>query len=325
MAAPSSREGQRGVSTAGRIGILSLYSSGLKTVLGAAGLVVVIPALTFLLFALLPSDPIRLALGVNASEEAVARLRHELGYDRPLPLRLGTYLWGLARLDFGRSLVTRRPVAGEVLEAYTTTLQYVGVALGLSIVVSVALLGIAHVGGPRVRSPLLLLARAVISLPSLVVAIGVGLALLAAIGPASLVRADTRNLLMAGLALAVYPSLSLAEILILEREMALRLPHVRAARSFGFSKRRVFWSYMLRTVALPWLGHLSNVAASLVAGSIVVELVFSLSGLGRLVVQSVLRNDFPMMQAVVIVGVLTFLGLNALADRTLRKLYPAAR
>lgn len=313
------------MSAAGPIGIVSPYSSGLRTVLTVAGLLVVIPALTFLLFAFLPSDPIRVALGINASEEAVARLRHELGYDRSLPLRLGTYLWGLARLDFGRSLTTRRPVAGEVLEAYGTTLQYVGVALGLSVVVSVAMLGLSHAGGRRARSTLLLLARTVTSLPSLVVAIGVGLGLLAVLGPASVVRADTRNLLMAGLALAVYPSLSLAEILILELETALRLPHVRAARSFGLPERRVFWFYMLPTMILPWLAHLSNLAASLVTGSIVVELVFSLSGLGRLVVQSVLRNDFPMMQAVVIVGVLTFLGLNALADRTLRKLYPAAR
>jgi len=303
----------------------SLASKGARALLTAAFLTVVVSSFTFLLFDLLPSDPIRVTLGPNATDEAVTRLRHELGYDRPLLSRLGIYMLGVARLDFGQSLVTRRPVVKDVLDAYVTTLMYVGLALSISIVGSITLLGLARIGGGRLQSLLLLLTRAVISLPSVVVAIGVGVAMLAVLDPAVSYLADTRTAVMAGLTLAVYPTLSLTEILVLEGEVTLRLPYVRAARSFGFTERYIFWAYVFRSAMLPWLAQLSNLAASLVTGSILVELIFSLSGLGRLVLQSVLRNDSPMMQSVVIVGVLTFLCVNSLTAIALRNLYPATR
>jgi peptide/nickel transport system permease protein len=138
-------------------------------------------------------------------------------------------------------------------------------------------------------------------------------------------QTDLRNLIMASAALAVYPSCSLAEIAILESGAVARQPCVTAARSFGFSGMRIFWSYIFRTSVLPWFGHLTNVAASLVTGSIVVEVVFSLPGLGRLVIQSVLRSDFPMMQAVVITGVMSFLVINFATEQAVARFFSAHR
>lgn len=284
-------------------------------------MLIAVPSITFLLFALLPADPVRTMLGVNASEQAVQDLRRELGYDQPLVARLGNYLARAAQLDFGSSLVTRRPVLKEVVAAYGVTVSYVAIALCIAAISSLLLLVVAHFSSSALRKVFLAAARAVAALPSIVVAIAAGLITIAVAGPAGLPSGTLRTLVVAPLALAVYPTLSLAEILLSERQAAMRSAAVRAADSFGFSRCDVLRSCVLRLILLPWLAQLSNLAAALVSGSIVIELIFSMPGLGRLVVQSVLRNDAPMMQAVVIMGVLTFLSLNALSSWVIRTVY----
>lgn len=282
-------------------------------------------AIVFLLFSVLPSDPARLMLGVNASEEAVALLRHELGLDRPSYKQFFSYLGNLGRLDLGNSYVTRRPVANDILDGFLATSSYVILALCLSITLSIVA-GTLGFFSPWVTSRLIQPINSLLtSIPSLVIAIFVGVTFLYTNMFFFIDLASIRNTLSAAIALAVYPGCSLSQILVNEISMTLRKQYTTAATSFGTSRGRLFINYVLRNSLLPWMAQLSNVIASLVTGSIVIELVFSLPGLGRIIAQSVLSHDYPMIQGVVIVTSLTFLFLNAAMEYLYRLFFPLVR
>ena len=287
-----------------------------------AGLIFTLLLLVFLIFSALPSDPARLILGVNASEEAVDALRRELNLDRPLYERFGIYLSDLAQLEFGTSFVTRRPVAPAILTAAGATFTYVGWALLYGVLYSLITAVLAYFGHRRTRSVVQAINNSFTSVPSLIVALGIGLFFLGFNVLGFVESSDLRNMLLASTALAVYPACTLSQILIEESDAVRRKQYVTVARSAGFSERRIFGAVVLRNALLPWLAQLSNVAAALVAGSVIVEVVFSLPGLGRLVLQSVLRQDFPMIQGVVLVTSISFLLLNFVTEQVYLRLFP---
>ena len=287
-----------------------------------AGLVLALLVIVFLIFSALPSDPARLILGPNASEQAVSALRQELGLDRPLDRRFTAYLTDLARLDLGTSFVTRRPVAPDVVVAARSTFTYVGWALLLALLYSLATSTHAYFAGERIRRLVQATNSALTSVPALIVALGVGLLFLGFNLLAFVKAGDVRNVVLASLALAVYPACTLSQILIEECESVRREQYVVAARSAGYGEQRLYWKVVFRHALLPWMAQLSNVAASLVAGSVIIEVVFSLPGLGRLILQSVLRVDFPMIQGVVLVTSLSFLALNFAAETLYARLFP---
>lgn len=291
----------------------------------AIRLLLIVSTVVFFVFSVLPSDPIRSIVGINASEEAVTSLRHELGLDRPLLVRYLNFVKSVFRFDFGRSFVTHLPVGPEFGRAYLLTVGYVITALTLGVVLSLFLLLMGALGSPRLSKALLRVSAAFTIFPSLVVATFVGVIIVRSglLGDYGL--AHGRGWALAALSLAVYPTFSLAEVALRESQKMAFSQSAMGVRSLGFTELRVFRYCILRPTLLPWMGHLSNIAASLVGGSIIVEAVFSLPGLGRLLVQSVIRGDLPMIQGLVVVSVLGFLLLDwttrFLSDWTLGKVY----
>jgi len=287
-----------------------------------AGLVLAVLVIVFLIFSALPADPARLMLGPNATEQAVISLRQELGLDRPLATRFASYVADLARLELGTSFVTRRPVAPDVAVAAGATLTYVVWALLLALLYSLATSALAYFTGESVRRLVQAMNSVCTSIPSLIVALAVGLVILGFNVLAFIGSGYKRSVVLAASALAVYPACTLSQILIEECVSVREKQYVVAARSAGFSETRVYWTVVFRNALLPWLAQLSNVAASLVAGSVIIEVVFSLPGLGRLILQSVLRADFPMVQGVVLVTSISFLVLNFAAELLYARLFP---
>jgi ABC-type dipeptide/oligopeptide/nickel transport system permease component len=114
--------------------------------------------------------------------------------------------------------------------------------------------------------------------------------------------------------LSVHPGCTLSQILIEETRNIKDKPFVLMGRSLGLPEIKVFQHYILPKALLPWGAQLSNVAASLVAGSIIIEVVFSLPGLGRLILQSVLENDLPMMRGIVLVSSVSFIILDFIVE-----------
>lgn len=297
----------------------------LLAIVNRLSLILFLLVLVFFLFSALPADPVRALLGVNATEEAVEALRGEFGLDRPLLVRFVDYLGGAIRLDFGRSYVTRRSVGPDVVSAYCATLTYVGGALTLSLLYSLFTAVVAYFGARPLRQFIQAVNSVFTSIPSLVVAVGFGVTFLVGDLFAFIEAASLRRTVMASVALAVYPACSLSQILIEELDQVRLTTYVVANRSFGFSELQLFVQPVIRNALLPWLAQLSNVAATLVAGSIVVEVVFSLAGLGRLVVQSVMRADLPMIQGIVLVTAGSFLLLDAFVELLYQRCFSARR
>jgi peptide/nickel transport system permease protein len=292
----------------------SLALAGLRTL----SLVFFVLVLVFALFSILPADPVRSLLGPHTTEAAVGALRQEFGLDQPLHVRFVAYLKGVVTMDFGRSFVTRRPVAPDVAVAFRNTLVYVSGALLLACLYSVLSSFVVTLRPPGSLRVVEALNGIFTSVPSLVVAVGIGVALLLT-GLPPFVPVEYHRTVAASVALAIYPACTLSQILIHQMARLRHSTHVRAIRSFGYSELRLFCRTLLPGALPPWLAQLSNVAASLVAGSIVVEVVFSLPGLGRLVLQSVLRSDLPMIQAVVLMTAVSFLLLDGCMELVYRR------
>jgi peptide/nickel transport system permease protein len=286
------------------------------------GLCLFLLLLVFILFSALPTDPVRLILGVNTTEAAVDALRHELGLDRPLYRQFFDFLTDLINGDL-TSFVTRRPVFPDIFIAYLATLSYSAIALVISIALSTGALYLVF-RNPGLKRSVLVLTSFFTSIPSLVIAVSFGIVFLKLQIFFFLDSLYLRNLLTAAFVLSIYPVCSLSQILIKEGEFISARRYVVAGRSYGMSKNRLFFGLILRNSLLPWLAQLSNIAATLIAGSIIVELVFSLPGLGRLIARSVLRHDYPMMQGVVLLTSFTFLSLNYLVERIYNRLFPPA-
>lgn len=286
----------------------------LQTSAATVALVLFLLTVVFVIFSALPSDPVRNALGTNASEEAVRMLRRDLGYDQPIGERYVRFLAGAVRLDFGRSIHSRREVRPMVVEALAITARNGAGALCASALMSIVLAVVARMSMTAERG-ILFVCRLFTSIPSLIVAIAAGVAAYGLMG--GFAGGDLRAMVGIVAALAVYPTCSLAEIAIGEARRVERCTFVTAARSFGMSEPMIFVRCILPAILTSWVGHVSNVAASIFVSSSVFDAVFSLPGIGHLLAQSVVQNDLPVVQGLIIVIIVGFLAVDALFDRVL--------
>lgn len=273
--------------------------------------------LTFLLFNVLPTDPARIILGIYADEQAVAELRRQLGLDKPLSLQYVSFLEKLIKFDLGRSYVDNSPVSSALLASFSLTLKLCLLSLAMSILYSFSLNYISYAWNSSVfRKALAWMHLTFISTPTFFSS--VMLALLFGywlpIFPLSGYAGGLYYLILPGIVLALYPAATLTKVLDDSISNVLKQPYIRAAQSFGFSKHRIFFKYVLRNALIPWISILTNQMAILFAGAFIVENVFSLPGLGQLVVKSILRKDYPMLQGIVILNGALFILLSIGTD-----------
>lgn len=256
----------------------------------------------FVLFVLLPGDPARILAGTDAPQEVVEEIRREFMFDRPVLERYFKNLISVLKFDFGRSFLTRRAVLPEVVYSAIETLKYSFTALFISMIYSLLVATLHFFIGSgllgRIHSFIL-------SFPRIIVSITLSIVFLYA-NPFRFVGSIyMENFLIASVSLAVHPACALSMILVQEEERLKGSHFIRALKSFGFPPQVIFL-YIIRLSLVSWLSYLSNVAASLVAGSIIIESIFSLPGLGRLLLRSVFNHDFPVLQAIVILSLLSF-------------------
>ena len=263
----------------------------------------------FFLFTALPADPVRSMLGVNVSEEVVAALRSELGLDRSLWIQFKMYVQGLITLDLGTSFVTRRPVSNDLFPSMVSSLLYAGFALVIAVIYSVASTFTSFFYRPFVGKTLQAMHASLVSIPGLIIAIIAGIILFHFDVFFFLSDIRVRQISTAAIVLSIYPSAVLSQILFQQFEEIKGKAYLLASKGFGFTKKQLF-GILFKSSYLPWLAQLSNIAAALLAGSIVIEYVFSLPGLGRLIHQSVIRSDYPMLQGIVIVTSISYIIFN---------------
>ena len=263
-----------------------------------------ISILVFLMLQLIPGSPVAALLGQSATNPAeVARLTAELGLNRPLPVQYWLWLKGVVRGDFGYSYIQQQPVAALIAQNLPWTVELAGSGLLISLVGGIVLGVVAAIRrNTAVDSVAMGVAMTLVALPSfwlglvLILAFGVALPWFPVVGGSSLrglvLPAFTLGLGVLGITGRFVRS-SLVE--------AMHSPHVAAARAKGLSQRAVFVKHIARNALLPVLTVIGFQVGSLLSGAVLVEVVFSRPGIGRLLVESVLSKDYPTVQAIVLI------------------------
>ncbi len=274
---------------------------------------------SFVILYALPSDPVSLMTGGQSNDltpDQLAALRHEYGLDRTLPSQYVDQLTHLLRGDLGRSLQSGRPVSELITESLPATAQIASLALLLAIVVG----GAIAVASTTVRNRSL--SNLLLGLPPLGVAIPsfwLGLLLLQqfsfnwSIFPA-LGNEGWRSLVLPAITLAVPTGAMIAQVLAKSLRTTLREPYIDTARAKGASPARVQARHALRNASLPALTMAGIIVGALLSGSVVVETVFSRTGLGRLTAGAVSAQDVPLVQGLVVFSALVFVSINLAID-----------
>lgn len=279
---------------------------------------------TMLLLDLMPGDPAYAILGDQATPEQVAAVRHDLGLDRSLPVRYVSWLGDIVTGDFGESYRTGQPVLDAVRDRLPVTLQLAVMALVMSLLVAVPL-GVytAYRASGLVDRGSNVVASLLISSPAFLTALVVSY-LFAVRWNVFPVTGWTKlsEDLGANLRGAFLPSvtLALAEIPVLTRLLrndmiaTLQEDFILSARAKGMPTRVILLRHALRpsSFSLLTLGAIS--LGRLLGGTVIVETVFALPGLGQLVIQSILRTDFLMVQGVTLLIALAYVLINAVVD-----------
>ena len=278
----------------------------------------------FALVQIAPGDPARYMMGLSADPEALAALREQLGLNAPAAQRYLAWVLGLLHGDFGVSYTYRAPVAALIAERLAVSLPLTLYALALSTVsaFAAALLAAARPGGlaDRLFGALTPLG---VAIPNfwvgmlLVVVFASGLKWFdaggfpgwqAGIGPA------LKALTLPAIALALPQAAILARVLRAELKAQLNQDYVRTARAKGLSARQALLRHALPNALIPALTILGLQVSFLLAGAVIIENVFFLPGLGRLVFQAVSQRDLMVVQSVVLLLVFAVVAVNFVVD-----------
>lgn len=278
----------------------------------------------FAFMQVLPGDPARVALGVNATEEAVAGLRAEFGLDRPLPVRYLDWLGGLVTGQLGESYISRTAIGPVLLDRLGVTLWLVGAGMLVAILVAVpfgVLMAVRHTR----PSGLVLsaLSQVGVAIPSflagilLVSVVAVGLRWLPANGwtpPISDPGRFVSQLVLPAAALGLVQGAVVARYVRSSVLDVMREDYVRTARAKGLRPLRALWRHGLRNAAVPVVTVLALQLATLLVGAVVIERVFVVPGLGSLLLDAVTSRDLLVVQDVVMLLVVAVLVVNTVVD-----------
>ena len=283
---------------------------------------------SFLILHLIPGDPVRAALGPTAPAALVAARRASLGLDDPLWQQYLDHLLGVLTGDLGSSLGSSLPVSQIIGQRLPATLELallsflVVVALAVPVGVGMAVL---TRGGRRRRAELAFSSGSTVlgAIPDFVVGVAFVYVFSVTLGWLPVAgRTTPSSYLLPVLALAIGPAAALARIMRVEMLTALRADHVRTARAKRLPAAQVYLKHALphALTASITLGGL--LLGALVAGTVLVENVFSWPGLGSTIVSSILEKDYPVVQAVVLVYGAGVLLVNLAVDVVLSLLDP---
>jgi peptide/nickel transport system permease protein len=291
--------------------------------------------LVFLIVHLVPGDPASAILGLNQTPELIARVRRDLGLDEPLVVQYFTWLGHLLQGDFGTDYSSNAPIGELLTQRLPVTIELALTALLVAVVVGVPLGVLAAVrAGRAADAGAQAVSMAGISVPDfwlgimLILVFSLGLGLLPSSGWVPLSQDPVENLRHVALpAFALGAGFAAVLIRVTRAAMldVLGRDYIRFCRAKGVPERSVILKHGLRNAAIPIATVLGMQAGYLLGGAIVVEQVFALPGIGRLVLDAVLQHDYPVVQAAVLVIGAMFIAVNLAADVLYAVLNPRLR
>lgn len=271
---------------------------------------------TFLMLRLTPGDPVQIMLGEFASGPDVARLRRDLGLDRPLPIQYVRFVDRVLHGDLGTSIRSRRAVADEIADRFPSTVLLTLAAMALAVSVGVSIGAVAATTRYAVvDSAVMAFALIGLSMPTFWSGLLLILTFSLRLGWLPITESEgIRAIILPAVTLAAPAAAVLARITRSSVLEVLHQEYVRTARSKGLAERMVVIRHALRNALVPVLTIVGLQFGGLLAGAVIVESVFSRPGLGRLAVNAVLARDFPVAQGIVLVVAVMYVFVNLGVD-----------
>jgi peptide/nickel transport system permease protein len=307
----------------------------IKRLLALVPVLGVVAVVVFLLIHLTPGDPAAVMLGPEASAAQVDALRAQLGLNDPLYVQFFRWLGGVLQGDLGESLFIRRPVTTVLADALGPTMSLAIMAELLALVVAVpAGIVAARRRGTAVDRAFMGGALLGISVPSflsgllLVLVFAVGLGWFPVAGFRPLEDGLGRHLtylVLPAIALGGLQAALIARTIRSSMLDVLSENYMKTAKAKGLSERVRIYKHALRNAALPVLTVIGQTFGTLIAGAAVVETVFNIPGIGQLVVNSVQRRDFVVIQGVVLLIAVSYVLINLVVDVLYSALDPRLR
>lgn len=306
-----------------------------RRLVAAVPVLLLVSLLAFGVIWLVPGDPAAAFLDAGASAEQVARLRHQLGLDQPFWFQMVAWYGRILHGDLGQSILLNRSVAQAIIERLPVTLSLTGLALVFAVALGMLAGLIAAI---RHRSwadqSVMVLALFGLSIPDfwlglvLIFAFAVGLGWFPAAGYVPLTQSVAgwlRSLALPAFTLAVVQVGFIARMTRAATLEVLQQDFIRTANAKGLRPREVVARHALPNALVPVLTVIGIIAGGLLGGAVVVEQVFSLPGVGRLIIDAILSRDFPVIQGGLLFLALIYLLVNLVVDLLYAAVDPRVR
>ncbi len=299
----------------------------------------IVSILVFLAMRLLPGDPIRMLVTQSESqeftEEQIAKLKHEFGLDKPLPVQYINWIGGIFHGDLGTSILHRAPVANEIIRRLPITLH-----LGLTAFVIGILIGIpfgvicAIRRGKFIDTFVTTMSNLGITVPVfwlgvlLIYAFGLYLRWLPVMGytsPFDNLGMSAKQLIMPVACMCLFPIASMTRQTRSSMLEVMRQDYIRTAWSKGLKERIIIIRHALKNGLIPVITLSGMGLSMIIGGTVIIETVFNIPGMGRLAVTSVLNQDYPYVQGIILIVSTFVMLINLLVDLTYGWLDPRIR
>lgn len=296
-----------------------------------------VSVLTFLMIRLIPGDAVAIMLGANTevTPERVAELRARLGLDQPMLEQYFHWIGGVLSGDLGLSIWTKRPVAQEIAGHMWPTIQLTLLALALGAGLAVPLgVAMARLRGKGWDGALQVASVVGLTIPSFwlgimmilaLTAFAPGLQLLGYVPFSEDPLGNLTRLMLPAIALALPILANLARLVRSAMLDALQQDYIRTARAKGVPERSILFKHALRNALIPFVTSAGIMTGYLLGGAIVVEQVFAIPGLGRLILGAIAERNYPLVQATILVITFTFVLVNFAVDLLYAAIDPRVR
>jgi peptide/nickel transport system permease protein len=288
----------------------------IRRLLQTIPVIVGVTFVVFIIMHLVPGDPAVLMAGEGASKEAIQSLRESLGLDRPLYIQYFDYLIHIFQGDFGVSLKNSKPVLDEILVRLPITMELAFYSILITIVLGM-IAGIISAVKQYTLTDIgvMIIALLGISLPSfwfglmMMYLFSVKLQILPVAGWDS-----WQNIILPAVTLGAGGAAIVARMTRSSMLEVIRQDYVRTARAKGLRERVIIYKHALRNALIPVITVVGLQFGALLGGTVIVESIFAINGLGRMIVDSIRMRDLPMVQGGVLVASLIFVIVNLLVD-----------
>ncbi|MCV4233840.1 ABC transporter permease [Virgibacillus sp. LDC1] len=295
-----------------------------KRLLSLIPVLAVVTIAIFLIIHITPGDPAAAILGMEASQEEIQQLNQDLGLDRPMLEQYTSWVANVFKGDLGDSIFMNQPVSEAIAEHVTPTLSLAILAQVIAIILAIPF-GIiaAYKRGSIADYTLMGISLLGMALPSfllglfLMLFVGVKLQWLPVAGYEPLSSGlweHMKYLILPGISLGTIQAALITRMTRSSMLEVLNLNFIKTARSKGLHEMKVLFKHAFRSAFLPILTVIGQTFGTLVTGAVVVEAIFNIPGLGQLILNSIARRDFAVIQGVVLVVTLMYVTINLIID-----------